>query len=86
MARRIVSRDVGRKGDLRAAIFLVVWVVGVEGISAGLGIGDGDLFWIRAERRGVTDGESMLQMLLHECPTSEAFDTVPIDDCGKATR
>jgi hypothetical protein len=46
------------KGDLRAAIFVVV-VEGVEAVPSGLSGVEGESFWIRAERRGVVDGESI---------------------------
>jgi hypothetical protein len=54
----MVSRYVGMKGDLRAAIFAVA--EGVEGVPFALfGVEGGESFWIRAERRGVVDGESI---------------------------
>lgn len=58
----IVSRVVGRNGDLRDAIPVnsgedleavepfEAWAPGVEG---------GDLSWVRCERRGVMEAESM---------------------------
>ena len=58
MERRIASRYVGMKGDLRAAIFGIF-----EGVEGGpfvvLGVEGGESFWMRAERRGVVDGESI---------------------------
>jgi hypothetical protein len=46
------------KGDLRTAIFVVF--EGVEGVPfVLLGVEGGDSFWMRAERRGVVDGESI---------------------------
>ncbi len=56
--RRIVSRYVGMKGDLRAAIFVVFEGVEVAPF-AWLGEEGGESFWMRAERRGVVDGESI---------------------------
>jgi len=56
--RRIPSKYVGMKGDLRTAIFVVF--EGVEGVpSVSLGVEGGESFWMRAERRGVEDGESI---------------------------
>lgn len=49
--RRMLSRYVGMKGDLRAAIFAVF--KGVEGeLLVMLGVEGGESFWMRAERRG----------------------------------
>jgi hypothetical protein len=46
------------KGDLRAAIFVVFEGVEVAPF-AWLGEEGGESFWMRAERRGVVDGESI---------------------------
>jgi hypothetical protein len=54
----MASRYVGMKGDLRTAIFVVF--EGVEGWSfVAFGVEGGERFWMRAERRGVVDGESI---------------------------
>lgn len=56
MARRTVSRDVGRNGCLRDDIFTGVEVVVVE-IE---GVDSGGSFWTLCERRGVADPESII--------------------------
>ena len=56
MARRTVSRDVGRNGCLRDDIFTGVEVVVVE-IE---GVDSGGRLWTLCERRGVADPESMI--------------------------
>lgn len=54
----MASRYVGMKGVLRVAIFVVF--EGFEGVPfALLGVEGGESFWMRAERRGVVDGESI---------------------------
>lgn len=57
IAKSAESMVVGRKGDLRVAILEERGLVtsGVE--VAG---GDGAIFWIRWERRGVAEGESII--------------------------
>lgn len=61
--RSTVSTDVGRNGDLRVGI-----LVGSEGMAPESVVREKDLFaasgndesfWVRGERRGVTDGESI---------------------------
>ena len=54
----MASRYVGMNGDVRATIFVVF--EGFEGVPfALLGVEGGESFWMRAERRGVVDGESI---------------------------
>jgi hypothetical protein len=55
IARRTVSREVGRSGCLRDDMFgeLEVAVLEVEGADSGV------WFWVLCERRGVTEPESM---------------------------
>lgn len=62
MARRAVSSIVGRYGDLRAAMAVVFSAVAEEGKPFsvdGEELGDDDIFWIRWERRGVAEAESI---------------------------
>lgn len=60
---KTVSRGVGRKGDLRVVIFVMFG--GVLLLDKWLPFADfgveseGELFWIRAERLGVAEGESI---------------------------
>jgi len=62
--RRMVSSDVGKKGDLLELIVVLLeafpfnlFVLGVDGD------GEGGIFWIRCERRGVGDVESICSLL-----------------------
>lgn len=53
------------KGDLRAAI-LVAFTFSTGGFEVGVEVvevaGEGARFWIRAERRGVVEGESIWKL------------------------
>jgi len=62
MDKRIVSREVGRKGDLLAVIFAVVEELPFALFKLG-GDGAGGRFWIRFDRLGVVDGDSICSVL-----------------------
>jgi hypothetical protein len=62
MDRRMVSKDVGRKGDRLADIFLAVKALPFALLELG-GDATGGKFCIRFDRLGVVDGDSIYAML-----------------------